>query len=160
MRVGFGFDVHQLALGRPLILGGVKLEYPEGLVGHSDADVLLHAIADALLGAAALGDIGTHFPDTDEAYRDADSSVLLKRVLEEVRRAGFVVANVDATVALEAPKLRPHIDEMRENIADCLDLSVSRVSVKATTAEKMGFVGRSEGAAAYAICLVEEADRD
>ncbi len=160
MRVGFGYDVHQFAEGRPLILGGVEIAHPTGLAGHSDADVLLHAITDALLGATALGDIGKHFPDTDEQYRGADSSALLGTVVALIRESGFQIENVDATVAMERPKLRPHIDEMRRSIATILDIDLSRVSIKATTSERLGFVGRQEGAAVYAVCLVEERARD
>lgn len=157
MRVGFGYDVHRLKAGRPLILGGVELPHKTGLQGHSDADVLLHAIADALLGAAALGDIGTHFPDTDDAWDGADSLDLLGRTGELVRNAGFAVRNLDATVVIEQPRLRPHIDAMRANIAEALDLRLGHVSVKATTSEGLGFVGAQDGAAAYAICALRVA---
>lgn len=156
MRIGYGYDVHRLVEGRPLILGGVEIPHERGLAGHSDADVLLHAIADALLGAAALGDIGTHFPDTDDAYKDADSAELLRMVSARVREAGFRIANLDATVALQRPKLRPHIDAMRRTIAAALGLDVRAVSVKATTTEKLGFVGEEAGAAAHAVCLLQE----
>ena len=156
MRIGFGYDVHRLVKGRPLILGGVTIPHTTGLAGHSDADVLLHALADALLGAAALGDIGLHFPDTEERWRDADSGVLLAAVRDRVEAAGFRILNVDATVALERPTLRPHIDAMRANIAALLDLPVPRVSVKATTTERLGFVGSEAGAAASAVCLLED----
>lgn len=155
MRVGFGYDVHRLVEGRPLILGGVTVPHETGLQGHSDADVLLHAIADALLGAAALGDIGALFPDTDDAWKDADSLDLLRQVAEQVRAAGFAINNIDATVALQRPKLRPHIDAMRANIADAVRLDQGAVSVKATTTEGLGFVGTEEGASAYAICAIE-----
>ncbi|MGB0651340.1 MAG: 2-C-methyl-D-erythritol 2,4-cyclodiphosphate synthase [Rhodothermales bacterium] len=158
MRVGFGYDVHRLVEGRPLILGGVTIDHTEGLDGHSDADVLLHAITDAILGAAAMGDIGSHFPDTDPAYKDADSMALLREVVRRVAEAGFSLVNVDATVAAQAPKLRPLIDSMRANIASAVGLDVSAVSVKATTTERLGFVGTKEGMAAYAICLIESAD--
>ena len=157
MRVGFGYDVHRLKAGRPLILGGGELPHKTGLQGHSDADVLLHAIADALLGAAALGDIGTHFPDTDDAWDGADSLDLLGRTGELVRNAGFAVRNLDATVVIEQPRLRPHIDAMRANIAEALDLPLGHVSVKATTSEGLGFVGAQDGAAAYAICALRVA---
>ncbi len=157
MRIGFGYDVHRLVAGRPLILGGVRVPHETGLDGHSDADVLLHAVADALLGAAALGDIGLHFPDTDARWRNADSRALLGLVGQKVRRAGFRIANIDATVALERPKLRPYIDAMRANIAAVLELSLAQVSVKATTTERLGFVGTEAGAAASAVCLLEEA---
>jgi len=158
MRVGFGYDVHRLVEGRPLILGGVTIDHTEGLDGHSDADVLLHAITDAILGAAAMGDIGSHFPDTDPAYKDADSMALLREVVRRVAEAGFSLVNVDATVAAQAPKLRPLIDSMRAHIASAVGLDVSAVSVKATTTERLGFVGTKEGMAAYAICLIESAD--
>lgn len=154
MRIGLGYDVHQLVEGRPLILGGVEIPYERGLAGHSDADVLLHAITDALLGAAALGDIGSHFPDTDAAWKGADSRDLLARAAAVVRAAGFAIGNIDATVALQQPKLRPHIDTMRANIAETLGLDIGAVSVKATTTERLGFVGTGAGAAAYAICAL------
>ncbi len=155
MRVGFGYDVHRLVEGRPLIIGGVTVPHETGLDGHSDADVLLHALADALLGAAALGDIGLLFPDTDEEWRGADSAELLREVARRVRAEGYRIANVDATVALQRPKLRPHIDAMRETIAAVLEMGVGTVSVKATTTERLGFVGSEAGAAAYAVCLIE-----
>lgn len=155
MRVGLGYDVHRLEEGPPLIIGGVTIPHPTGLAGHSDADVLLHALADALLGAAALGDIGTHFPDTDATWRGADSADLLATVGEKVRAAGFTLSNVDATVALQRPKLRPHIAAMRANVAAALQIELDRVSVKATTTERLGFVGNEAGAAAYAICAIE-----
>ncbi|WP_456426653.1 2-C-methyl-D-erythritol 2,4-cyclodiphosphate synthase [Rhodocaloribacter sp.] len=158
MRIGIGYDVHRLTEGRPLILGGVEIAHERGLAGHSDADVLLHAVADALLGAAALGDIGLHFPDTDERWRGADSRELLGAVGRLVAGAGYRISNIDATVALERPKLRPHIDAMRANIASALDLDRGRVSVKATTTERLGFVGAEAGAAAYAVCLIETND--
>lgn len=154
MRIGFGYDVHQLVSGRPLILGGVDIPHEKGLAGHSDADVLLHAIADALLGAAALGDIGVLFPDTDDQWKDADSQMLLKTVGARIEQAGYQIANIDATVALQRPKLRPHIDTMRSNIAAVLKIEMSQVSVKATTTEKLGFVGTEGGAAAHAVCLL------
>ncbi|MDE2995153.1 MAG: 2-C-methyl-D-erythritol 2,4-cyclodiphosphate synthase [Bacteroidota bacterium] len=155
MRVGFGYDVHRLVEGRPLILGGVTIDHPVGLDGHSDADVLLHAITDALFGAAAMGDIGSHFPDTDPAFKGADSMELLRICVARLREAGFAPVNVDATVAAQAPKLRPYIDAMRENIAVAIGLDVGAVSVKATTTETLGFVGTREGMAAYAVCLIE-----
>lgn len=154
MRIGFGYDVHRLVEGRPLVLGGVTVPHDLGLLGHSDADVLLHAISDALLGAAALGDIGSHFPDTDEAWRGADSLELLRAVETRVREAGYRTGNVDATVVLERPKLRPHVEAMRLNVAEALEVERGAVSVKATTSERMGFVGTSEGAAAYAVCTL------
>ncbi len=155
MRIGFGYDVHKLVEGRPLILGGIEVPFEKGLLGHSDADVLLHAISDALLGAAALGDIGKHFPDTDDKWKGADSKKLLREVAILVAREGFRVSNVDSTVAIQQPKLRPYIDEMRQCIASILGLYVDEVSVKATTTEQMGFVGIGEGVAAYAVCLLE-----
>lgn len=155
-RTGLGYDTHRLVEGRPFILGGVHLDFEQGLLGHSDADVLLHAITDALLGAAALGDIGAHFPDTDAQWRGADSMELLKEIKRRVETEGFEVVNIDSTVVLQRPKLRPHIDRMRQNIADALGLDLSRVSVKATTNEGMGFVGREEGVAALATCLLKE----
>ena len=154
MRVGFGYDVHRLVEGRPLILGGVTIDHPVGLDGHSDADVLLHAITDALFGAAAMGDIGSHFPDTDPAFKGADSMELLRVCVARLREAGFTPVNVDATVAAQAPKLRPYIDAMRQNIAAAIGLDVGAVSVKATTTETLGFVGTREGMAAYAVCLI------
>ena len=154
MRIGHGYDIHRLTAGRPLILGGVRVPSDVGLDGHSDADVLTHAVIDALLGAAALGDIGALFPDTDAAYEGADSIGLLKAVMTRVREAGYAVGNVDATVVLQAPKLRPHIDAMRDELAVALEVDASQVSVKATTGEGMGFVGRGEGAEAHAVCLL------
>jgi 2-C-methyl-D-erythritol 2,4-cyclodiphosphate synthase len=156
MRVGFGYDVHRLEEGRPLVLGGVTIPHETGLAGHSDADVLLHAVTDALLGAAALGDLGSHFPDTDPQWEGADSRELLASVVETLGDDGWTVGNVDATVALQRPKLRPHIDAMRQHIADALGVDVGRVSVKATTTERLGFVGTEAGAAAYAVCLIEQ----
>ena len=155
MRIGHGYDVHRLVAGRPLVLGGVVVPSDVGLDGHSDADVLTHAVIDALLGAAALGDIGAHFPDTDERWRGADSIALLETVIKRLGGAGFRVGNVDATVVLQHPKLRPHIDAMREALAAGLGVDVGRVSVKATTGEGMGFVGTGEGAAAHAVALIE-----
>lgn len=158
MRIGFGYDVHRLAAGRPMVLGGVTIPHDRGPDGHSDADVLLHAICDALLGAAALGDIGQHFPNTDDRWRGADSRVLLREVVRIVGEAGWRVGNVDAMVALERPKLRPHVDAMRALMASELGVEVGAVSVKAGTNEAMGFVGREEGVAAYAVCLLLPAD--
>jgi len=155
MRVGQGYDVHAFAEGRPLILGGVTVPYEKGLAGHSDADVLLHAICDALLGAAALGDIGKHFPDTDPTYAGADSRKLLRAVVELVKKQGFNVVNLDSTVIAQAPKLASYIDTIRDNIAADLFIDLDRVSVKATTTEKLGFTGRSEGIAAMAIVLLD-----
>lgn len=154
LRIGLGYDVHRLVPGRPLMLGGVHIPSDRGLAGHSDADVLLHAIADALLGAAALGDIGQHFPDTDPRWKDANSLELLRQVHQRVVEAGYAVLNVDSTVVLERPRLRPYIDAMRVNIAQVLALPVESVSIKATTSEGMGFVGTEEGAVAFAICLL------
>lgn len=155
MRVGQGYDVHRLVNGRKLILGGVEIEHTLGLLGHSDADVLLHAISDALLGAAALGDIGKHFPDTDERYRGADSLKLLSQVGMLLGEKGYNIVNIDSTILAQAPKLAPHIPAMRQNIADALGIDVDAVSVKATTEEKLGFTGTREGIAAQAICLID-----
>ena len=154
MRIGHGYDVHRLVPGGALILGGVNIPYEKGLDGHSDADVLLHAVMDALLGAAALGDIGKLFPDTDERYRGADSIALLREV--KLHLTGYTVCNIDATIIAQRPRLAGHIDAMRQNIADALSLDVSQVSVKATTEEHLGFTGSGEGIAAHAICLLEE----
>lgn len=156
MRIGCGYDVHRLIEGRRLILGGVEIPYERGLLGHSDADVLLHAISDALLGAAALGDIGKHFPDSDPAYEGADSLELLRRIAGLLTEKGYEIVNVDATVLLERPKLRPYIDRMRERISAALRIPVSGVSVKASTEEGLGFTGREEGIAAQAVALIEE----
>ena len=153
--IGFGYDSHRFAEGRPLVLGGVTIDHDRGLAGHSDADVLTHAIIDALLGAAGLDDIGAHFPDTDERWRDADSIELLRAVAGLLRDAGLRVVNVDATVVLERPKVGPHRAAMRERLAAALDVDAARVNVKATTGEGMGFVGREEGAAALAVAALE-----
>jgi 2-C-methyl-D-erythritol 2,4-cyclodiphosphate synthase len=153
-RIGHGFDVHQLAEGRRLVLGGVEIAYPKGLLGHSDADVLLHAICDAMLGAAALGDIGRHFPDSDPRYKGIDSRELLRHVVALVRERGLSVGNVDATIIAEAPRMAPHVAAMVRNIADDLGIDAGRVNVKATTTEKLGFTGRGEGIAAEAVCLL------
>lgn len=153
-RIGHGFDVHQLVLGRALIIGGVTIEYERGLLGHSDADVLLHAIADALLGAAGLGDIGKHFPDTDSRYKGIDSRELLRHVVMKIGEAGYVVGNVDATIIAQMPKMAPHISTMVSNIAVDLGVESSQVNIKATTTEKLGFTGRGEGIAAEAVCLL------
>jgi 2-C-methyl-D-erythritol 2,4-cyclodiphosphate synthase len=155
MRVGQGFDVHAFAEGRKLILGGVEIAYERGLAGHSDADVLIHALCDALLGAAALGDIGTHFPDSEPAYKGADSRVLLREVARKLAAAGWRIINVDATVIAQAPRLAPHVPAMVANLAADLGLAASAVSVKATTTERLGFTGRGEGIAAQAIALIE-----
>ncbi len=150
IRIGNGYDVHKLVEGRDLILGGVKIDYEKGLLGHSDADVLIHAIMDAILGAMAKGDIGYHFPDTSDDYLDIDSRVLLRRVYAMVKEESYSISNVDVTVIMQRPKLRPYIDEMRENIAKDLELSIDRVSIKATTTEKLGFEGREEGVSCIA----------
>lgn len=155
MRIGHGYDVHRLTEGRKLILGGVEIPYEKGLLGHSDADVLLHAISDALLGAAALGDIGKHFPPSDPKYAGADSLELLKQVNELIAEKGYSVSNIDSTVIAERPKLLPYILTMRENIAKTLNVSVDCVSVKATTEEKLGFTGSGEGIASHAVALIE-----
>ena len=154
MRIGTGYDVHKLVEGRKLILGGVEIPYEKGLLGHSDADVLVHAIMDALLGAAALGDIGLHFPDKDPAYKGADSLELARRVSGILAENGYLIENIDSTVIAQAPRLRPYIDQMRANIAEALDLDVTRVSVKATTEEHLGFTGRGEGISAQAVALI------
>ena len=154
IRVGHGFDVHAFAENRRLIIGGVDIPYDLGLAGHSDADVLLHAICDALLGAAGLGDIGRHFPDTDMAFAGIDSRILLRRVAEQLRERAWQVSNVDATIIAQAPKMAPHIARMTAHIADDLGVAIDRVNVKATTTEKLGFTGRGEGIAAEAVCLI------
>lgn len=156
MRIGHGYDVHRLAEGRRLVLGGVGIPYERGLDGHSDADVLTHAVMDALLGALALGDIGKHFPDTDERYRGADSIALLRHVAELVNGQGYRLANLDATVLAQAPKLAPYIGDMRETIARAIGCEPGRVSVKATTEERLGFTGAGQGIAAHCVCLLEE----
>ena len=156
MRIGHGYDVHQLVEGRDLILGGVKIDYEKGLLGHSDADVLLHAVSDALLGAAGLGDIGRHFPDTDPAYKGADSMMLLRVVAQRVREAGYRVSNIDVTMIAQRPKLKDHIPQMVLNIASAVEVDPSRVNVKATTEEKLGFTGSGEGMSCHAVCLLEE----
>lgn len=153
-RIGFGYDVHRLGENRKLFLGGVEIPFEKGLVGHSDADVLIHAICDALLGALALGDIGKHFPDNDPQYKGIDSKILLKNVFQLIKEHGYVLGNVDATVVMERPKLLPHIGKMRETLAELMDAETNQVSVKATTSEKMGFVGAEEGVKAYATCLI------
>ena len=156
MRVGFGYDAHALVTGRPLFLGGIEIPYLFGLQGHSDADVLLHAICDALLGAIGEGDIGKHFPDTDSQYRDIRSTVLLKRVINKIKEKGFHLLNIDATIVAQRPKLFEFIPRMVKQIADVLEIEPGRVNVKATTTEGLGFAGRGEGIAAYAVALVEE----
>ena len=154
MRIGHGYDVHKLVENRPLIIGGVTIPYEKGLLGHSDADVLTHAVMDALLGAAALGDIGLHFPDSDPAYKGADSIKLLKHVGDLLESKMYFVENIDATILAQAPKMRPHIDDMRKNIANALRIELSCVNVKATTEEGLGFTGAGEGIAAHAVCLI------
>ena len=156
MRIGHGYDVHRLVPGRDLILGGVKIPYELGLDGHSDADVLLHAVMDALLGAAALRDIGYHFPDTDPAYKGADSRMLLREVGQKIQKAGYQVGNIDVTMIAQRPKLKDYIPQMRENIAAALNTEVSRVNVKATTEEHLGFTGDGSGMACHAVCLLTE----
>ena len=156
MRIGHGYDVHRLVEGRDLILGGVKIEFELGLLGHSDADVLLHAVSDALLGAAGLGDIGKHFPDTDPAYKGADSRVLLRHVVKLVKENGYRISNVDVTMIAQKPKLKDHIPQMVSNIAADLEIPETRVNVKATTEEKLGFTGTMEGLRCHAVCLLEE----
>jgi 2-C-methyl-D-erythritol 2,4-cyclodiphosphate synthase len=155
MRVGLGYDAHRLVAGRPLVLGGVEIPYEKGLLGHSDADVLTHAIGDALLGAVGAGDLGTHFPDQDPAYKDISSLILLARIMEVVRDRGFAPVNVDATIVAEQPRLAPHIPAMQARLAPILGLTPADINIKATTTEHMGFAGRGEGLAAYAVVLVE-----
>ncbi len=155
MRIGHGYDVHRLVEGRELILGGVKIPYDKGLLGHSDADVLTHAVMDALLGAAALGDIGKHFPDSDPAYKGADSLVLAAHVATLLKQNGYRIGNIDATVIAQAPKLAPHISTMRENLAGVLGIELDCINVKATTEEHLGFTGQGLGIAAHAVCLIE-----
>jgi 2-C-methyl-D-erythritol 2,4-cyclodiphosphate synthase len=156
MRVGLGYDAHRLVTGRPLILGGVEIPHGLGLLGYSDADVLTHAIGDALLGAVGAGDLGTHFPDNDPAFKDISSLILLKRIIEIVRDRGFAPRNVDATIVAQAPRLAPHIPLMQANLAPILGLTPAEVNIKATTTEHMGFAGRGEGMAAYAVVLVKK----
>ena len=157
MRIGHGFDVHRLVTGRRLVIGGVEIPFDRGLGGHSDADVLLHAVTDALLGAAGLGDIGRHFPDTDPAHRDADSRALLREAMAKVRAAGYVVVNVDSTIIAQAPRMAPHIPAMVANLAVDLGVPPDRVNVKAKTTERLGFAGRGEGIAAEAVALLDDA---
>lgn len=156
MRIGHGYDVHRLVKGRDLIIGGVKIDFELGLDGHSDADVMLHAVSDALLGAAGLGDIGLHFPDTDPAYKGADSMVLLENVADKVREKGYRVSNIDVTMIAQKPKMKPHIPAMRANIARAVGIAEDRVNVKATTEENLGFTGSMEGLRCHAVCLLEE----
>lgn len=155
IRIGHGYDVHRLTEGRKLILGGVEIPYEKGLLGHSDADVLVHAVMDAMLGALALGDIGKHFPDTSPEYEGADSIMLLKKVSEIITDKGYAVGNIDSTIIMQSPKLAPYIDKMRENIAEAVGCEFSQISVKATTEERLGFTGSGEGAAAHAVCILE-----
>ena len=155
MRIGMGYDVHRLEVGRDLIVGGVKIEYEKGLLGHSDADVLTHAIMDAILGAACLGDIGLHFPDTAGEFKDISSIVLLERVRDLIKDAGYEIGNIDATIIAQAPKMRPYIDAMREKIADALCIDINQINIKATTEEHLGFTGRGEGISSQAICLLK-----
>ena len=158
MRIGMGYDVHKLVEGRELIIGGVNIPYELGLLGHSDADVLLHAISDALLGAAALGDIGKHFPDTDPAYKGISSILLLEKVGKLLEEKLYFIENIDATIIAQAPKMRPHIDQMRENIAKALCINIEQVNVKATTEEGLGFTGNKEGIASQSVCLLFKID--
>jgi len=155
MRIGFGYDVHKLVEGRKLFIGGIEIPHTHGLLGHSDADVLIHAICDALLGAAALRDIGYHFPDTAAEYDGIDSKILLVKTMRLVRDAGYELGNIDATVCAEAPKLNPHIDKMRQCLAECMNVDIGDISIKATTTEKLGFTGRREGISAYAVALIQ-----
>jgi 2-C-methyl-D-erythritol 2,4-cyclodiphosphate synthase len=155
-RIGFGIDFHQLAAKRELWIGGVKIPHHKGAIGHSDADVLLHAICDALLGAAALGDIGLHFPNTSKEFENIDSKILLERTADLVKKKNYKVINIDSTICLEQPKIRPHVAEMQKVIAEIIDVSVDDISIKATTTERMGFIGREEGIAAYATALLEK----
>lgn len=158
MRIGFGYDVHQLVGGRRLIIGGVKIPHNKGLFGHSDADVLVHAIMDSILGSLALGDIGKHFPDTDPQYKGISSLLLLERVFTIMEDKGYKIGNIDATIGAQEPKLAPYIDEMRANIALILKTSLANINIKATTTEKLGFVGRKEGISAYAVSLLRKTD--
>jgi 2-C-methyl-D-erythritol 2,4-cyclodiphosphate synthase len=158
VRIGYGYDVHQLAAGEQLIIGGIEVPHTQGSVGHSDADVLLHVICDALLGALALGDIGTHFPDTDPAYKGIDSKILLKETYQMVLNQGWILANLDSTVCLQAPKLKPHIPEMQRVIAEVMGVEKGQVGIKATTTEKLGFVGEEKGISAHAVVLLVRSD--
>lgn len=155
MRIGFGYDVHRFAEGRDLWLGGIKISHTKGLLGHSDADVVIHAICDALLGAAALGDIGTHFPDTDLKYKGIDSKILLVETRKLVYEKGYVIQNIDATIAIQVPKIAPYIEMIRSTLSELLKIGKEQISVKATTTEKLGFEGREEGISAYAVALIE-----
>ncbi len=156
IRIGFGFDVHQLRLGKELWLGGIKIESVKGSIGHSDADVLIHAICDALLGAAGLRDIGFHFPDTSSEFKGIDSKILLSRVLALLKKENYTIGNIDCTLVLESPKINPHIDSMKQTLASVLKIEMSDIGIKATTNEKMGYVGREEGVCAYAVALIQK----
>lgn len=156
IKIGQGFDVHQMVKGRPLIIGGITLDYEKGLLGHSDADVLLHAISDALLGAAGLGDIGHFFPDTDPQYKDADSSKLLKEICREIDKKDFTIVNIDCTILAERPKMYPHLEKMKQNIAEICGIEKDQVNLKATTMEQMGFIGKEEGMGAISVALLEK----
>lgn len=160
IKIGFGFDVHSFAVGRKLILGGIEIPSDTGLEGHSDADVLLHAISDAILGALALGDIGQHFPNTDEKWKDVDSAVILTHCYSLVKKEGYSISNIDSMLALESPKISPYIEKIKNNISRILEISPTQISVKATTTEKLGFVGRAEGAVAMATALLIKSDFD
>lgn len=154
MRIGHGYDVHKLTENRRLIIGGVEIPYEKGLLGHSDADVLLHAISDSLLGAAAMGDIGSMFPDNDPAFKDADSLVLLEKVVDAISQAGYTVGNIDATIIAQNPKMKPHIEKMRQKVAAVCKVDISRINIKATTEEWLGFTGSGEGISAHSVCLI------
>lgn len=156
MRIGIGYDVHKLVFGRDLILGGEKIPFEKGLLGHSDADVLIHAVMDSILGALAMRDIGFHFPDTDDAYKGIDSKLLLKKVDNIMKEKGFYIVNIDSVIIAQKPKLQNYIDKMRENISDILNIDKDQISIKATTTEKLGFIGREEGIAVEAVCLLEK----
>lgn len=156
MRIGIGYDVHKLVFGRDLILGGEKIPFEKGLLGHSDADVLIHAVMDSILGALAMKDIGFHFPDTDDAYKDIDSKLLLKKVDNIIKEKGYCIVNIDSVIMAQKPKLQNYIDKMRENISDILNIDKDQISIKATTTEKLGFIGREEGIAVEAVCLLEK----
>ncbi len=159
MRTGIGYDVHKLVIGRKLILGGVTIPYEKGLLGHSDADVLIHAIADSLLGAAALGDIGIHFPDTSDEYKGINSMIILKKVNDMLTDNGYEISNIDSIIVAQKPKCMPYIMQMRENISNCLGLNISQINIKATTTEMLGFEGRGEGISAYSSALINEIQR-
>lgn len=156
MRIGIGYDVHKLVFGRDLILGGEKIPFEKGLLGHSDADVLIHAVMDSILGALAMRDIGFHFPDTDDAYKGIDSKLLLKKVDNIMKEKGYCIVNIDSVIMAQKPKLQNYIDKMRENISDILNIDKNQISIKATTTEKLGFIGREEGIAVEAVCLLEK----